>query len=119
MALVYFNFTLDPIPKGPPVQPVLISHTFTSCSSIFLPKRVAYRVGCKGRNASPKQAEKVACGSSIPTSVPATFAVYPEMKWYMAWLVFNLEMGGKIPKASAVRKNMFLGGFPMDGEAEF
>jgi hypothetical protein len=29
---------------------------------------------------SPKQAENVARGSVTPISVPATFAVYPEMK---------------------------------------
>jgi len=35
----------------------------------------AYLAGCKGKNASPKQAENVAYGSSIPVSVPATLAV--------------------------------------------
>jgi len=32
-------------------------------------------VGCKGKNAYPKHAEKVGEGSLTPTSVPATFAV--------------------------------------------
>ena len=31
-------------------------------------------------NGSPKQVEKVAVGSVTPFSVPATFAVYPDMK---------------------------------------
>ncbi len=31
---------------------------------------------------------------------------YPEMKWYMAWPESNLEIGGKTPKASAVKKNI-------------
>jgi len=40
----------------------------------------AYKVGCNGKKASPKQAEKVGTGSLIPYSVPATLAVYPEIK---------------------------------------
>ena len=56
------------------------SHTFTLCSCILSPNISAYLVGCKGMNGAPKQAEKVVCGSVIPASVPATFAVYPEMK---------------------------------------
>jgi hypothetical protein len=37
-------------------------------------------VGCSGINGAPKQVENVVVGSVIPASVPATFAVYPEMK---------------------------------------
>jgi len=40
----------------------------------------AYFVGCQTRKTAPKQAEKVACGSVTPRSVPASFAVYPERK---------------------------------------
>ena len=60
-------------------------------------------------NGAPKQALKVACGSVMPRSVPATFAVYPEMKWYIACSGVNLEIGGNTPNASAVRKIMFFG----------
>ena len=45
-------------------------------------------------NGAPKQALKVACGSVMPRSVPATFAVYPEMKWYIACSGVNFETGG-------------------------
>ena len=52
---------------------------------------------------APKQVEKVGCGSlPKPFSVPATLAVKPERKWYMAWLGVSRAMGGKTPKASAV-----------------
>ena len=40
----------------------------------------AYFAGCQTMNGAPKQVENVACGSVMPTSVPATLAVYPEMK---------------------------------------
>jgi len=72
-------------------------------------------VGCKGKKASPKQAEKVGSGSSIPISVPATFAVYPEIKWYIAYSGVNLEIGGKTPKASQVKKIIFLACPPIEG----
>lgn len=36
------------------------------------------------RNAAPKQALNVASGSFTPCSVPAIFAVYPEMNQYIA-----------------------------------
>ena len=70
-------------------------------------------VGCKGIKGDPKQAEKVAWGSVTPRSVPATFAVYPLMKWYMACSGVSLEIGGSTPKASAVRKIIFSGWFPI------
>jgi len=41
---------------------------------------LAYNPGCNGKKASPKQAENVGSGSTIPYSVPATLAVYPVMK---------------------------------------
>jgi len=58
---------------------------------------------------APKQALKVAEGSSTPRSVPATFAVYPLRKWYMAWLALNRATGGSTPKASAVSMITALG----------
>lgn len=69
--------------------------------------------GClnKIRNAIcyPKQAEKVAEGSLTPCSVPGIFAVYPEMKWYMAWSKVSLETGGSTPNASHVSMIRFFG----------
>jgi hypothetical protein len=35
----------------------------------------------------------------------------------MACSLVSLEIGGKTPKASAVRKKMFFGALPMDGVA--
>ena len=35
--------------------------------------------------------------------------VYPEIKWNMVWLVSSLEMGGSTPRASHVRRIMFVG----------
>ncbi len=59
---------------------------------------------------APKQVEKVGCGSlPRPFSVPATLAVKPERKWYMAWLGVSREIGGNTPKASAVSMITFLG----------
>ena len=68
-----------PYPNLPPDQPVLINQIFELCSFIFYANNSAYLVGWNGMKASPKQAEKVGTGSLIPTSVPATLAVYPEM----------------------------------------
>ena len=31
------------------------------------------------------------------TSVPATFEVYPAIKWYIAYSGVNFEIGGKTP----------------------
>ena len=62
-------------------------------------------------NGAPKQVENVAIGSVIPISVPATLAVYPEMKWYAAWAGESLAIGGSTPNASHVRKTM-LSGWP-------
>jgi hypothetical protein len=59
--------------------------------------------------AAPKHVEKVAVGSLIPRSVPATFAVYPDMKWYIASPGLNFATGGRTPKASQERKMMLFG----------
>ena len=55
----------------------------------------AYFVGCHTMNGAPKQAENVASGSVTPISVPATFAVYPLMKWYIAWPGVSLLTGAR------------------------
>src|ERR1700727_457565 len=60
-------------------------------------------------NGAPKHVENVACGSLTPRSVPATFAVYPERKWYIACSRERREIGGSTPNASAVSMTMFLG----------
>jgi hypothetical protein len=57
----------------PPDQPVLTSHPVAPWLSIFSASIAAYFVGCNIMNAAPKQAENVACGSFIPSSVPATY----------------------------------------------
>ena len=44
----------------------------------------------------------VARGSVTPFSVPATLAVYPDRKWYIAAAGDSRAMGGSTPKASAV-----------------
>jgi hypothetical protein len=64
-------------------------------------------------NGAPKQALNVADGSVTPRSVPATLAVYPEIKWYIACAGVNLAIGGSTPKASAVRNTMFCGCPPL------
>ena len=56
----------------PPVQPVLTSQALVPCWSIFSASMEAYFMGCHKRKAPPKQALKVASGSVIPCSVPAT-----------------------------------------------
>ena len=67
----------------------------------------------------PKPVYEVMKLGLVPTSVPATFAVYPDMKWYMACPEFNLEIGGKTPKASAVKKIMFSGDLPVESAFAF
>ncbi len=64
-----------PTPYGPPGKPVFISHTCVPFSAMFFARSLPYTVGCSGMKAAPKQAEKVACGSFTPISVPATLAV--------------------------------------------
>jgi len=69
--------------------------------------------------ASPKHDEKVATGSLTPISVPATLAVYPLMKWYIACSLFSLLTGGNRPPASQVKKIMFSGWPPTHGTFAF
>src|SRR5512143_1528404 len=99
----------DPTPYGPPVPPVFTSHTAAWCLAIFSPRAFEYTVGCRGRNGAPKQVLKVAFGSVTPFSVPATFAVYPDRKWYIAPSGVRREIGGRTPNASAVSITMFCG----------
>jgi hypothetical protein len=44
-----------------------------------------------------------------------TLAVYPEMKWYMAWSFVRRDTGGSTPKASQHSRMRFLGWGPMQG----
>ena len=76
-------------------------------------------MGCHIKNAPPKQALKVAWGSVIPISVPATFAVYPLMKWYIACAVVRRETGGRTPNASQHSMMMFFGCGPTHGMQAF
>ena len=52
---------------------------------------------CRG-----SQVLNVARGPVMPRSVPATLAVYPERKWYIAPAGVRRASGGRPPKASAV-----------------
>ena len=60
---------------GPPVQPVFTSHTLTSDPSSLRASMSAYTRGRMGMKGAPKHGLKVATGSTIPLSVPATLAV--------------------------------------------
>ena len=51
--------------------------------------------------------------------MPATFAVYPLMKWYIACSGVSFATGGNTPKASYVRKMMFSGCPPVHGILAF
>src|SRR5438128_4866267 len=95
-----------PAPYGPPVHPVFTSQHCTPCRAILSPSRDAYTFALSGRNGAPKQVENVALGSVTPRSVPATFAVYPDRKWYIACAGERRAMGGMIPYASQVRNRM-------------
>ena len=88
---------------------MLTSQTVAPCVASFSPSILAYTPGCLGRKGAPKQAEKVAVGSVTPRSVPATLAVYPERKWYIACRGVSRAMGGSTPKASAVRNTTVFG----------
>ena len=70
-------------------------------------------------NGAPKHVEKVATGSVIPLSVPATLAVYPLKKWYIAISGVSRETGGKTPNASQVRKITFCGCPPCSVDSMF
>ena len=63
-------------------------------------------------NGSPNSALNVGTGSTMPCSVPATFAVKPVRKWYMAASGVKRAMGGSTPNASAVRNTTTEGGCP-------
>ena len=72
---------LEPIPCGPPVQPVLTKNTFELKASILFIKRSAYTPAGLGKNGAPKQVENVVPIDSVdPTSVDPTLAVYPLRK---------------------------------------
>ena len=60
-------------------------------------------------NGAPKQVLKVAFGSVTPFSVPATLAVYPDRKWYIAAADDSRAIGGRTPNASAVSMMMLRG----------
>lgn len=93
----------------PPVQPVFTSqHVVVFClrrSSSML----AYTVARRGMNGAPKHAEKVGVGSVTPSSVPATFAVNPDRKWYAAISGVRRARGGRTPYESQARKNTLRG----------
>src|SRR5262249_4163920 len=74
--------------------------------------------GGSGRNGAAKQVEKVASGSVTPASVPATLAVYPERKWYIACSAFSRAIGGRMPNASQARKKKLVGGPPRPGRSQ-
>jgi len=98
---------------------VFTSQTRVLCRRIRVASSSAYLLGCHTRNGPPKHEEKVAEGSVTPTSVPATLAVYPLMKWYIAWAGANKLTGGKTPKASQVRKMISVGCAAMQGMRAF
>ena len=54
-------------------------------------------------------AEKVGVGWVMPRSVPASFEVKPDRKWYCICSVVRRETGGRTPNASAARKITFDG----------
>ena len=75
IARVYASLMRRPVPYAPPDQPVFTSQACAWWACNRSASISAYFVGCQTRNAAPKQAENVACGSTTPTSVPATLAV--------------------------------------------
>lgn len=117
--LVTDKLILFPTPYLPPDHPVFNNQQLTLNFYIFLANISAYTVGCKGKNASPKHGEKVLYGSFMPTSVPATFDVYPEIKWYIAYSGDNFEIGGKTPNESQVKNIRLLGWPPTAGNLAF
>src|SRR6476646_4916289 len=103
IARVSLSFIREPVPYAPTLQPVLTSQAFAFCCCILAASSSAYLEGRHTRKGPPKQGENVACGSVTPISVPATFAVYPLMKWYIAWAGESALTGGSTPNASHVR----------------
>src|SRR6266404_941884 len=106
MARVWPSRIRWPTPWGPPVHPVFTSQHWTPWAAIFSPSSDAYVLGLSGRNGAPKQVENVALGSVTPRYEPATFAVYPDRKWYIACAGERREIGGMTPYASQVRNRM-------------
>lgn len=115
MSTLKLNWLESCIIYLPPDQPVLTSQPVAPCFCIFSASIAAYLVGCSIMNAAPKQAENVAVGSLIPSSVPATRAVYPLIKWYMVCARDSLLTGGRTPKASQARSMTFFGCGPTHG----
>ena len=99
-----------PTPYAPPDQPVLTSQQSALKRAIRSPSILAYSDGWRGINGAPKQVENTAFGSlPRPTSVPATCAVYPDRKWYIACSELSLAIGGMTPNASQVSMTTFFG----------
>src|SRR5262249_47154393 len=92
----------------PPVQPELTSQQSTLCLEMYSRSRLPYSAGGRGRNGAPKKVEKSGWTPTRPFSVPATLAGEPEREWDIARAGGSLA-GGITPKASAVRKMIFLG----------
>ena len=78
IARVFFSEIRLPVP----FHPVFTRYTLALCSFALPINVLAYMVGCNVRNASPNAGEKEGTGSVIPRSVPASFDVKPERKWY-------------------------------------
>src|SRR6516164_9134832 len=93
----------------PPVQPELTNQQSTSCFLIMSRRRLPYSVGGRGKNGAAKQVENSGSTPTKPFSVPATLAVYPDRKWYIACAGVSLAIGGITPNASAVSMMTFLG----------
>ncbi len=119
IARVVFKSIRWPSPYRPSTHPVFTRNAVLPCASIFRPRISAYAVGCNSKKGAPKHAENVAFGSVIPTSVPATLAVYPARYWYIAWSRVRRDTGGSTPNASHVRKMMLLACPPRDGSLLF
>src|SRR5690606_8553496 len=83
-------------------QPVLTSQHSAPEAAMRACSSAPYSSGRRGMNGAPKQVENVGCGSVTPRSVPATFEVKPERKWYIACAGVSLAIGGSTPKASQV-----------------
>jgi hypothetical protein len=66
-------------------------------------------LGPARQEGGPKQGEKVGVGEVTPRSVPATLAVKPDRKWYMACAGDSRAMGGRTPKASQVSMTTWRG----------
>ena len=94
-----------------PAGPARVDEPHVRADAARSARRASSRTGSarSGRNGAPKQVLNVAFGSVTPFSVPATFAVYPDRKWYIAPSGVSREIGGSTPKASAVSITTFCG----------